>query len=75
MEKEPNDPWLVVPWGFASLGLAIVEADRGAADVRARVDSALAALARVEKEAHRDLWNDTLAAAARDLAQRLAGVR
>jgi serine/threonine-protein kinase len=73
VQRDPTDPWPVVPWGLASAGLAAIEAVGGdAASARVRVDAALAALARVQAEAHLDLWDEARVTAGRELARRLA---
>lgn len=70
----PEDPWLVVPWGLASLGLAEMLADGDAPAALAVLESALPRLAGVEAAAHRDAWDERRVAAGRALRQRLAGV-
>ena len=63
----------VVPWAFASLVVAEFEAERGErAEALERVRAALAGLARVEAEAHRDHWDAERVTAARELERRLA---
>ena len=71
--KDPADPWQGVPWGFAHLGLAEIEAERGDTSAAlALLDVGLPALARVEANAHRDVWDEERAAAGRALRARLA---
>ncbi|MBK9386334.1 MAG: serine/threonine protein kinase [Planctomycetes bacterium] len=68
----PTDPWVVVPWAFASFGLAACEAEREEHSAAlTRLEEALAALERVLDEAHRDLVDGAGLAAARELRDAL----
>ncbi|MBL8896045.1 MAG: serine/threonine protein kinase [Planctomycetes bacterium] len=68
-----TDPWVVVPWAFASFGLAACEAEREELhEAHTRLEEALAALERVQEEAHRDLVDGARLAAARELQAELA---
>ncbi len=72
VRANPGDPWFVLPWGFASLGLAEVEFERGApAAALSLLDAALPALERVEAAAHREQWDESIVRAGRDLRARL----
>ena len=57
MAAEPDDPWHVVPWGFASLQLAQLEAAAGRPEAaRPLLAAALPALDRVAAAADRSQW-------------------
>jgi tetratricopeptide (TPR) repeat protein/predicted Ser/Thr protein kinase len=57
--KHPDDPWFVLPWGFAKLGLADLAVARGdTAAARELLAAALPRLAAVRDEAVRDEWDD-----------------
>lgn len=58
--KEPGDPWVVLPWGFASLRLAGLAAAAGdAGQARELLAAALPALERVREVAHADQWDES----------------
>jgi len=57
--REPDDPWFVLPWGFASVRAAELAAAAGD-QTRARelLDAALPKLAAVRAAAHADQWDE-----------------
>jgi hypothetical protein len=68
--KHPGDPWFVLPWGFAKIGLAeLAVARNDAAAARELLAAAMPRLAAVREDAFRDEWDD--AAFARGDALRL----
>ncbi len=72
VDADPDDPWQVVPWGFAGVRLALVEAARGDPDAaRSRLAKALPGLDRVAAMAHRDLWPTEVLEQGRALQQTL----
>jgi serine/threonine protein kinase len=72
----PEDPWYVLPWGFANLRLAEFElADGRTEPARGRLGRAMPALRRVEPSAVRDQWDAALWAAALALERELAAGR
>ena len=70
--EHPDDPWFVLPWGMAQLGLAeLDEASGDAATALQRLDVALPALTTVAATAHADQWDTARVAAAEAAHRRL----
>ena len=70
--KDPQDPWYVLPWGFASVRLAEFEAvDDDAAQALERLAAALPKLDGVHAAAHADLWEEDTVQAGRQLQVQL----
>jgi tetratricopeptide (TPR) repeat protein len=68
----PTDPWVVLPWAFASFGLAACEAEREEhATALRRLEEAFAALERALGDAHRDLVDEKLLSEAGELRRSL----
>jgi serine/threonine protein kinase len=71
VEREPDDPWQVVPFGFVHLQSARLAAAAGdEAGARAHLAIGVPALERIASDVHRDVWNEAVWLAARELAQR-----
>jgi serine/threonine protein kinase/tetratricopeptide (TPR) repeat protein len=67
-QSNPTDPWRAVPHGLCAIGLALADAERGETSAaKARAVAALVALAKVEADAHCDLWDAARIAAGREL--------
>ena len=72
VERYRDDPWYVLPWGFAQVHLAAIDSDRGdPAAARGWLEVALPALEAVRAEAHADLWDEAAWRGGLDLRESL----
>ena len=70
--KDPDDPWTSLPWVFASVRLAQVDAARGAVEsARGLLRAALPVLHALRPHALADHWDEAAATAAAALAREL----
>lgn len=74
VQASPNDPFYVVPWGFAHVRLAEFAAASGATETaKQHLAAALPMLAAVQAEAQRDQWDEEAFRIGTTLRDRLGG--
>ncbi len=74
VNKDPTDPWYVLPWGFATVRTAELAAAAGnPAKAIELLAAALPRLEAVRAVAHADQWEESIVRAGRELQVRLIG--
>ncbi len=58
VEKDPTDPWFVVPWGVAGVRIAELSADADATGASAMLAAVLPRLEQVRERTLADQWNE-----------------
>ncbi len=58
VDKDPTDPWFVVPWGVAAIRIAELSADTDATGASAMLAAVLPRLEQVRERTLADQWNE-----------------